>query len=79
MLPHLPVAYGMKGSSLPMKVMRNIINDIRNEFKAQNTSVLCEVYDGQFHQIIVKSEEGEALTRLQHTMELFKETMRSKH
>ena len=76
--PHLPVAYGMKGSSLPMKVIRNIINDIRNEFKAQNTSVLCEVYDGQFHQIIVKSEEGESLTRLQHKMELFRETMRSK-
>ena len=61
-----------------MKVMRNIINDIRNELKEQNTSVLCEVYDEQFHQIIVKSEQGEPLTRLQHAIGLFKETMRSK-
>ena len=51
--PHLPIAYGLKGSSLPMNVMRNIINDIRNDLKKQNTGVLCEVYDGQFHPIIV--------------------------
>ena len=51
--PHLPIAYGMKGTSLPMRVMRNMISDIRTELKNQNTSVLCEVYDGQFHQIIV--------------------------
>ena len=29
--PHLPIAYGMKGTSLPMRVMRNMISDIRNE------------------------------------------------
>ena len=74
--PHLPIAYGLKGSSLPMNVMRNIINDIRNDLKKQNTGVLCEVYDGQFHPIIVKSEKGEPLTRLQHVCQRFKEVMR---
>ena len=67
MSPHLPIAYGLKDNSLPMSVMCNIINDIRNDLKEQNTGVLCEVYD----QIIVKSEEGEPLTRLQHAQQIF--------
>ena len=46
--------------------------------KQQNTGVLCEVYDGQFHKIIVRNENGEPLTRLQHVIDTFKETMRSK-
>ena len=54
--PHLPIAYGMRGHSLPMKIMRNMVNDIRNELQKRNTSALCEVYDGQFHQLIVRSE-----------------------
>ena len=44
-LPHLPIAYGMRGHSLPMKIMRNMVNDIRNELQKCNTSVLCKVYD----------------------------------
>ena len=63
--PHLPIAYGKRGHSLPMKIMRNMVNDLRNELQKRNTSVLCEVYDGQFHQLIVRSENGEPLTRLQ--------------
>ena len=55
-----------------------MINDIRNELKNQNTSVLCEVYDGQFHQIIVRSEDGEPLTRLQHVIDIFKDTLKNK-
>ena len=37
--------------------MRNIINDIRDELKFNDTTVLCEVYDGQFHKLIVESED----------------------
>ena len=55
-----------------------MINDIRNELKNQNTSVLCEVYDSQFHQIIVQSEDGEPLTRLQHVLDIFKDTLKNK-
>ena len=43
---HIPIAYGMQGPSLQMSTMRNMVNDIRNKLKEQNTSVLCEVYDG---------------------------------
>ena len=74
--PHLPIAYGMRGHSLPMKIMRNMVNDIRNELQKRNTSVLCEVYDGQFHQLIVRSENSEPLTRLQMMHDHFNSVMR---
>ena len=75
-LPHLPIAYGMRGHSLPMKIMRNMVNDIRNELQKWNTSVLCEVYDGQFHQLIVRSENSEPLTRLQMMHDHFNTVMK---
>ena len=74
--PHLPIAYGMRGHSLPMKIMRNMVNDIRNELQKRNTSVLCEVYDGQFHQLIVRSENSEPLTRLQMMHDHFNTVMK---
>ena len=74
--PHLPIAYGMRGHSLPMKIMRNMVNDIRNELQKWNTSVLCEVYDGQFHQLIVRSENSEPLTRLQMMHDHFNTVMK---
>ena len=63
--PHLPIAYGMCGHSFPMETMRNMMNDICNDLKQRNTSVLCEVYDGQFHKLNVRSESGDPLTRIQ--------------
>ena len=60
--PHLPVAYGLTGSSLTMKTIRDMVNQIRDELKSLNATILCEVYDGQFHPIIVKNEKGEPLT-----------------
>ena len=72
---HIPIAYGMRGPSLQMSTMRNMVNDIRNELKERNTSVLCEVYDGQFHQIIVWSQEGHPLTRMQHCQDHFRKIM----
>ena len=73
--PHIPIAYGLRGASLNMKTMRNMVNDIRNELKRKDASVLCEVFDGQFHSLIVKSEIGEPLTRMQHSIHNFKEMM----
>ena len=74
--PHLPIAYGMRGHSLPMKIMRNMVNDIRKELQKWNTSVLCEVYGGQFHQLIVRSENSEPLTRLQMIHDHFNTVMK---
>ena len=70
--PHIPIAYSLKGPSLSNKIFRNMRNNIRNELHSRNTSVLCEVYDRQFHDIIVNSDEGKPLTRLQHAKQHFK-------
>ena len=73
--PHIPIAYGLRGSSMPLDVMRNMINDLRNDLVKRNCKVLCEVYDGQFHSLMVKSETGYPLTRLQLIQQHFKEKM----
>ena len=73
---HLPIAYGMRGHSLPMKIMRNMVNDLRNELQKRNTSALCDVYDGQFHQLIMRSENAEPLTRLQMMHDHFNSVMK---
>ena len=52
-----------------------MVNDIRNKLKKVDAKVLCEVYNGQFHSIIVKSASGKPLTRLQHMQNYFKEVM----
>ena len=41
----------------------------------RNISLLCEVYDGQFHDQIVRSDCGKALTRIQNAKDFFRETM----
>ena len=69
---HIPIAYGLKGPSLSNKTFWNMRNNIRNELHSRNTSVLCEVYDRQFHDIIVNSDEGKPLTRLQHAKQHLK-------
>ena len=73
--PHIPVAYGLRGSSLTMKTMRDMVNQIRDELKERKATVLCEVYDGQFHPMIVKNEKGEPLTRIQHAIQHFRTVM----
>ena len=69
---HLPIAYGLKGYSLPMTIMRNMINDVRNKCVEYNVKVRCECYDGQFLQLVRFSEDGKPLTRLTVMQEFFK-------
>ena len=73
--PHIPIAYGLRGHSMSNDIVCNMRNDIRNELKLRNTSVLCEVYDGQFHDLIVRSDSGQPLTRIQHAKDFFWETL----
>ena len=75
--PHIPIAYGLRGTSMPMNVMRNMVDDIRNELHKCKTTVLCEVYDGQFHPIIVKTSTGKPLTRIQLAQQHFKDTLKN--
>ena len=43
---HIPVAYGLKGYSLPMQMMRPMINDVRDECKADKTHIPSGVLQG---------------------------------
>ena len=74
--PHLPVAYGLRGNSMSMETMRNMLKDVIGNFNDRNIRVLCEVYDGQFHKLITRSENCAPLTRLQFQLDFFKKIMR---
>ena len=73
--PHLPVAYGLKGSSLSMETMRSMVFDVRKSLEDRNISIMCEVYDGQFHSFIVRSKDNYPLTLLQLQKDHFKKVM----
>ena len=70
---HIPVAYGLKGHSLPMQMMRPMINDVRDECKAKNINVRCEIYDGQFLNLVRYSSDNSPLTKLTFLQEYYKE------
>ena len=61
---HIPIAYGLKGYSLPKTIMHHLINDVRDNCKAANVSISCEVYDGQFLNLVCYSADGSPLTHL---------------
>ena len=70
---HIPIAYGLKGHSLPMTLMRHLINDVRDACKATNVQIRCEAYDGQFLNLVHYSADGSPLTRLSFIQEYYKE------
>ena len=70
---HIPIAYGLKGHSLPMTIMRHLINDVRDSCKATNVQVRCEAYDGQFLNLVHYSADGSPLMCLSFIQEYYKE------
>ena len=54
-----------------------MVNDIHLELHERNTQILCKVYDGQFHDLIVHDSNDGPLTRLQLSKQIFKDTMDS--
>ena len=69
---HIPIAYGLKGHSLPMSTMREMVNDVCDRCIAYNVNVHCEVYDGQFLNLVHYSEDGTPLTHLAFLQWFFK-------
>ena len=70
---HIPIAYGLKGYSLPMTIMRHLINDVGDNCKVANVSIRCEVYAGQFLNLVRYRADGSPLTRLTFLHEYYKE------
>ena len=59
-----PIAYGMKGYSLKVSTVREMIELIRNSLHHNNIPVLCECFDGQWANLAFKDADGEPLTLL---------------
>ena len=59
---HLPIAYALKGSSLNIDTMRQLIESVRDTCMEYDIDVLCEVYDGQFLLLVLRGENGHPLT-----------------
>ena len=70
---HIAKAYGLKGHSLPMDIMRAMVNDVRDECVRHHVNVLCEVYNGPFLNLVRYSEDGTPVTRLAFFQQYFRE------
>ena len=70
---HIPIAYGLKGHSLPMDIMRGMVNDVRYECASHHINVRCEIYNGQFLNLVRFTDDGTPLTRLAFFQQYFKE------
>ena len=59
---HIPIAYGLRGHSLPMDFMRAMVNDVRDKCVRHHVNVHCEVYSSQFLNLVRYSEDGTPFT-----------------
>ena len=59
-----PVGYVLKGPSLPVSKMRNIINHLQNDLKHSGVDVICETSDGQWANMCFENADGFPLTLL---------------
>ena len=59
-----PVAYALKGSTMPNNHLRYLVEKVRDELLSRKIPVLCEAYDGQWHKFITEDSEGNSLTLL---------------
>ena len=60
-----PMAYALKGKSMSTVDLHHLINTCRCELLKRNIPILCEVYDGQWKNVVTFNEAGEPLTLLQ--------------
>ena len=58
-----PIAYAMKGPSMSNEDLKFMVRKLRNILQQHNIPVLCEAYDGQWHNHITQTENGEHLTK----------------
>ena len=56
-----------------MSIMRGMVNDVRNKCLKYNVNVWCEIYDGQFLNLVCYSEDGSPLTCLSFLQWFFKQ------
>ena len=70
---HLPVAYAMKGYSLPLSIARKMYIDVVRALRDNNVNIACLSTDGQFHGIICRGLQDRPLTLGQLQRDVWKE------
>ena len=60
-----PMAYCLKGKSLKMDDLQYMTSKCHDELQSRNILILCEIYNGQWQNVVVFNEVGEPLTKLQ--------------
>ena len=58
-----PIAYAMKGPSMNNDDLKFMVRKLQNILHYHHIPVICETYDGQWHNHIMQTEKGEHLTR----------------
>ena len=59
-----PIAYAMKGPSMNNDDLKFMVRKLRNNLHEKKIPILCEAYDGQWHNHITQTEDGHHLTKL---------------
>ena len=59
-----PIAYAMKGSSMSNEDLRYMMDKLLSELRNKSIPVLCEVFDGQWHNYITTDRKNNCLTKL---------------
>ena len=73
---HLPVAYAMKGYSLPIEIARGMLKSVIETLYANGIELACLSTDGQFHKIICRGIEDRPLTLGQLQKDVWKGAVR---
>ena len=58
----IPVAYALKGKSLKVSTLRQMMNDVCNTMKDNAIDILVEAYDGQWSGLVFRDQSNKPLT-----------------
>ena len=73
---HLPVAYAMKGYSLPVNIARGMLKEVVHTLYEYDVEVACLSTDGQFHNIICRGLGDRPLTLGQLQKDVWKSVVK---
>lgn len=74
---HIPVAYALKGYSLPVQNARRMVDKVLQELYEQKVRVACTSFDGQFIQMVVRGLDDKPHTVMQLQKDVWKDSVRT--
>lgn len=77
-IPHsTPVAYAMKGYSLPVQQMRAMHDHVLQRCYEKNIDVVCSTFDGQWLGLATRDEANKPLTLLQLQRDVYEQSSKT--